>query len=427
LTIEVWEKARGPGGRMSTNRQELNGAMVRADMGAQYLSLDSADKACAEVADMLVKEGACSEVPASVLSSTPERPSGESWKHLVGASGGVNDALKVLLGSAEVEPHYEKRVASLDAQQGHWRARPFDGSPGMFDAVVIAVPGCGVGGDNLNKIRGSWENVISAEQNKQLQAVEHDHRWSFALYLPLDCSAKCEAFFGPSAVEKVVDDGTMHMLCYQSRKVAQATNTEPAGALVVIAHTTLAWAKRNARASGRDERLLKEISERVASVLGLPGPISRLMLGSKVITWKQSQVTSPIPLNAAVGPCMLLSTQPPLLLAGDYFTESNFGGCLRSGFGAADLLAKILKGDCPPAIIEAAANGDRDSGGKGTKRQGEGNKGKAGGEAGKGYSSRGKGDKGGDNSRPSDSNWQQGGWEEKGGGGKSGNQGGKRW
>mmetsp|Transcript_95311 Transcript_95311/g.204574 ORF Transcript_95311/g.204574 Transcript_95311/m.204574 type:complete len:82 (-) Transcript_95311:114-359(-) len=42
---------------------------------------------------------------------------------------------------------------------------------------------------------------------------------------------------------------------------------------------------------------------------------------------------------------MLLSSSPPLLLAGDYFAESNFGGCLCSGFAAADALAGALRGD----------------------------------------------------------------------------------
>ena len=33
---------------------------------------------------------------------------------------------------ADAAVHYEKRVASLDLQRGLWRARPFEGAPGLL-------------------------------------------------------------------------------------------------------------------------------------------------------------------------------------------------------------------------------------------------------------------------------------------------------
>eukprot|EP00435_Cladocopium_sp_Y103_P034191 s2051_g8.t2 len=177
-------------GRMSTNRQEVNGATVRADMGAQYLSIDESDSASLQVADMLLSSGVCAQVSSEHLSATPERP--KQAKHLAGTAGGAGATV-----------HYEKRVASLDLQS-------------MFDAVLVAVPGCGVGraprnpegmsdksrgGDNLLKIHGSWEGMLKQEQNKQLMAAQHDQRWSFAFFLPNDCQGVCERYFGPKAVE----------------------------------------------------------------------------------------------------------------------------------------------------------------------------------------------------------------------------------
>ncbi|CAE7590078.1 RNLS, partial [Symbiodinium microadriaticum] len=315
--LEVWEKARGPGGRMSTNRQEVEGSTVRADMGAQrlgqYISMDPTDTASSQVSELLLSKGVCTKVSAADLSGTPERP--RDWHHLAGAAGGVNDALKTLIEEAGATPHYEKRVAALDLQNGVWRARPFDGAFGFFDAVLLAVPGCGVGGDNLNKIHGSWEGMLKPEQNKQLTAVQHDHRWSFAFFLPGDCAAACESFFGPTSLEKLVDDEVVHLLCYQSRKVAVASGTKP-GAVTVVAHTSLEWAKRHARDSGRDDRLLKEVAAHVRQLLQIDGPLTKLTATSKVITWKQCQVTKAVP-TLPDGPCMVVSASPPLLLAGD--------------------------------------------------------------------------------------------------------------
>ncbi|CAE7242298.1 Rnls, partial [Symbiodinium natans] len=93
--LEVWEKARGPGGRMSTNRQDIDGSTVRADMGAQYLSLDPADAASTQVSELLLAKGICAKVSPAQLSATPERQ--RDWEHLAGTAGGVNDALKALI------------------------------------------------------------------------------------------------------------------------------------------------------------------------------------------------------------------------------------------------------------------------------------------------------------------------------------------
>jgi len=267
------------------------------------------------------------------------------------------------------------------------------------------VPGCGTGGDNLNKIHGSWESAIGAEQYRQLLAVEHDHRWSFAMYLPPECARQCDAYFGPEAVEKVVEDGTLHLLCYQSRKTERVTGAASAEGAVVVGHTTLAWAKRNARASGRDERLLREVTERMAETLKLDGSISRTMLGSKVITWKQCHVTKPVPKNDATGPCMLLSAEPPLLLAGDYFTASNFGGCATSAFAAAEVVAKALKRELPASMLVEADGGDAGDKGKGKKRKGDHGKG--------GDRSKGGGyqQDWGDNGWWASDGWSTGGWK----------------
>jgi predicted NAD/FAD-dependent oxidoreductase len=361
---------------MSTNRCDAAGVNLRADMGAQYLSLDSSNPSSNAVADMLVKAGICADVPDAVLSATPERMRGEAWRHLAGVEGGVNDALKKLLEEAGATPHYEKRVASLDEQQSKWRARPFEGAPSVFDAVIVAVPGCGVGGDNLNKIHGNYQNRLTPEQNRQLLSAQHDARWSFAFYLPSECAKRCDEFFGDGAIEKVVEDSVVHLLCYQSRKTMQVNGSPPSRGVTVVAHSTLEWANYNSRASGRDHRLLAEMSDRVGKLLKLDGSLSRMMLGSKVITWKQSQVTKAIP-----GPFMLVSSSPAFALAGDYFTDSSFDGCLKSGFAAADAVVKALGSGSAPEAKQPVKQQSQDSAdaksGKGRSDKGDG-KGKTG-------------------------------------------------
>lgn len=329
VSIDVWEKARGAGGRMTTTRQDVGDETVRADVGAQYLSVDTSDPVSMELIDLLVKSDVVREVDANLLSSTPERPRGGSWKHFAGIEGGVNSALKALLEEARATPHYERRVASVDLQGGKWKVRSFDGPTEQFDAVLVAVPGCGWGNDNLNKIHGGWESLIPAECNKRLQAPQHDHRFAIVMFLHPQYADACDKFFGPKAIEKTIDDDMVHLLAYQSRKtsvVGGPKTKSPA----IVAHTSLEYSKQNWQAGGKDRWFLDAVADRVIhKYLGVPAGtrVNNVLAGSKVITWKQCHVTKPIPGAAEYPKCQPVGNGPPLVLAGDYFAQSTFTGC----------------------------------------------------------------------------------------------------
>ena len=192
IGIEVWEKARGPGGRMTTTRQELGQQTVRADVGAQYFSVDISDPNSQALLEVLVQRKAVAEVDTALLSSSPERPKGDAWRHYAGVDGGLSSALKCLLEEADATLHAERRVAAIDPQGDKWRVRPFDGAPEAFDAVLVAIPGCGPGGDNLNKIRGGWEALIDRDCDRLLRTPEHDHRFSVVLFLNPRYAAHCD-------------------------------------------------------------------------------------------------------------------------------------------------------------------------------------------------------------------------------------------
>lgn len=318
VSIDVWEKARGAGGRMTTTREEINGETVRADVGAQYLSVDMTNSAAAELVEILLKSETVAEVDPALLSATAERQQGGSFKHFAGVDGGVNSALKALLEEARATPHYERRVASIDLQGQKWKVRPFDGATELFDAVVVAIPGCGWGNDNLNKVHGGWEGMINSECSKRLQAPQHDHRFAVVLFLGPEYKDYCEKFFGPKAIEKVIDDDMVHLLAYQTRKTAAIGGPVTAGP-AIVAHTTHSYSKKNQNVGGRDRWFLEEVADRVLhQYLKMPQGVRvrQAVWGSKVITWKQCQVTKSI--SGASGlKCQPIGDGPPLVLAGD--------------------------------------------------------------------------------------------------------------
>mmetsp|Transcript_49476 Transcript_49476/g.153013 ORF Transcript_49476/g.153013 Transcript_49476/m.153013 type:complete len:405 (-) Transcript_49476:7-1221(-) len=349
-SIQVWEKARGAGGRYTTSRETVGGRELRADMGAQYASIDPRDADSLKLMEAVVKAGAAKQARRDELADTEERPVG--WRHYQGTAG-QNGIVKAMLQKAGAEVAFERRVSRLDARGGSWNAVSYDGTSQDFDAVIACVPGCGPGGDNLNKINGNWQRQLS---NAQWRAVEvpHDARFAVALFLQPGHTKALAAFFG-DAVEKRVRSDSVELLVWQSWK----NGDPPEGPQVVVAHTS-------GRARGDKRSMLRPIMNEACRILRVPpGAVA----SNKVITWYQSQVTS----SPSGRPCLVASEAPPLILAGDYFTSSTFSGCAQSAAAAAAEAARLLGAAEPrgrPAKRPlAAADPEPRSGGPGVARR----------------------------------------------------------
>lgn len=336
VAIEVWEWSRGVGGRMTSTRHESIAETLRADTGASMISVDMSDEVSATWIKSVVEAGILRQVDPKLLSRTPLRPAGGSWQHFAGVSGSLNSALKFLLEQANVTTCFERRVASVDLQGGLWKVRPYEGQSDVFDAVVIAVEACGDGVDHVHQIRGGWQRLIDPESERHLRKEMYDHRFGVALFLAPEFTENCDAFFGPSALEKQVDDDMIHLVQYQSRKTAALGGLQSSSP-VLVAHTTLEYANRDL-GFGKNRRLDIITTRIIYQYLRVPGHVklSKVVLGSKVINWRTSQTVKPLVKGSAAHPrCLPLSQEPPLVLAGDYFTESNFTGCEASARDAA--------------------------------------------------------------------------------------------
>lgn len=134
----LFEKARGPGGRMSTRRAETPRGEVLIDHGAQYVT------ARARSFEALLREagaqGAAARWDAQLVSidrggnAHPLKPA-ERW---IGTPG-MNAIVKSALGDLPVETG--RRVERLKGEPGAWTLRFEEGEPaGPFDRVVLTVP-----------------------------------------------------------------------------------------------------------------------------------------------------------------------------------------------------------------------------------------------------------------------------------------------
>ncbi|MCG6120533.1 MAG: NAD(P)-binding protein, partial [Blastomonas sp.] len=135
--IVAFDKARGPGGRMSTRRTETERGMAFFDHGAQYFTARDADFA-AEVARWEAA-GAAARWPAA---------GEDAW---VGTPG-MNGIVKALAARHDVR--WACRIESIAREGAQWRLGHADGEE-TADAVIVAVPAEQVS-DLVAPHQGEW-------------------------------------------------------------------------------------------------------------------------------------------------------------------------------------------------------------------------------------------------------------------------------
>eukprot|EP00929_Paragymnodinium_shiwhaense_P121012 TRINITY_DN93132_c0_g1_i1.p1 TRINITY_DN93132_c0_g1~~TRINITY_DN93132_c0_g1_i1.p1 ORF type:complete len:439 (-),score=109.51 TRINITY_DN93132_c0_g1_i1:322-1638(-) len=319
--IQVWEKARGAGGRYTTSRDSYPDGL-KADMGAQYASVDPRDATSAALMKELVDARAAELADDSSLARVAERPAGSLQYR---GTNGQNGIVKAMLEMSKVDVVFERRVNRIDKKGNSWAVSAYDGTTQNFDCVIMCVPGCGPGGDNLNKIHGNWEKILT-DDDWQDTEVPHDCRFSLALWLERGHEGKLSEYFGKS-VEKAIKSRNVELLVWQSRKDDEA----PAGPQVLVLHTPQG-------ARGNKHQAQSRMVSEAFQLLGIP---ERAITSSKMITWFQSQVCAKPGAREA---CLIASESPGLILAGDYFTGSHFTGCVQSAASAASAATGLLSG-----------------------------------------------------------------------------------
>lgn len=340
--LVVWEWGRGPAGRMSSFWAEVGGERVLADVGAQVLSLRDAANLPEWIKPLVV------DASGSGLATTDERQPG--WCHFH-APAGMSSIQRASLDDAQPdELHFNRRLLELmPGTSRRWRAG-YSGQRGgrrpagydEFDIVVFA--GTAADAGNNEGIR----NVLAAEQQEALRAVRYDHRICMALVLKENIAVPLEKLCDGNA-EAVPDDDVISLIARQDVK---GRNHASARACAVTLHGTLPFAKRNeqlAREHKKPPTLTgsQQLLQSFASLLQIPvAQLRGLVLDSKVVHWRQCQVSRPFSGNAGSDGCLVAAKDPCLILAGDYLAGTglagSFEGCLMSAKAAAATVASML-------------------------------------------------------------------------------------
>lgn len=138
--VQLFDKARGPGGRMSTRRVETPLGTVSFDHGAQYFTARG-DGFRAEVARWAA-EGLAAPWPAA---------GPEAW---VGVPS-MNTAVKALAEGQSIA--WSTVVEALSRDGEAWRLKTPEGLSGPFDCVVLALPA-----EQAAALLSGWDADLSA-------------------------------------------------------------------------------------------------------------------------------------------------------------------------------------------------------------------------------------------------------------------------
>lgn len=120
--VRLFDKGRGPGGRMSARRVTVGDTEFRFDHGAQYFT--ARDPAFVAEVDRWAAAGVAARWPAA---------GSDAW---VGTPA-MNAPVKALAARHDVQ--WGARVDAVEGAAGQWRLAGVDVA-GLFDAVLVAVP-----------------------------------------------------------------------------------------------------------------------------------------------------------------------------------------------------------------------------------------------------------------------------------------------
>jgi renalase len=123
IRVVLFDKARGPGGRMSTRRVDTSAGQVSFDHGAQYFTARGA--AFREQVEAWAADGIVAPWPAA---------GPEAW---VGTPG-MNAPVRALAARRAVT--FSHQVETLIPDGAGWRLVGPNGPTGPFDAVLLAMP-----------------------------------------------------------------------------------------------------------------------------------------------------------------------------------------------------------------------------------------------------------------------------------------------
>jgi len=306
VSLTVWDKARGPGGRMTSSRIGVSpGPTSSVDLGAQYLS-PSLQTPFQKEYNELLEKGIIQHLPTELLIGH-RHPEGS--QHYT-ASAGVGQIVKHFLNKSGAQLQFDKRVTEVRAgtEGCGWTVITEEGHHQEFGVVILTLPVPQVlqlGGEMPEKIQGFME---------KLNQVQYSTRYALGM---------------------LFEEGKDLGLPWAARYLPGHPSLIYLGVRgsSVVTHSTVQWGHHmKEEERGRVQELMLEAVRELYPQW--PHPVS-----VRCHRWLYSQVVQGYPGSPG---SLQVCQNPPLLMGGDAFTASNFEGCLKSGLSLAQGVVDLL-------------------------------------------------------------------------------------
>lgn len=292
--VRIFDKGRGPGGRMSTRRAETQLGQVRFDHGApSFVAETPAFRAAAEA--WIAGGVAAKWTPRCVeISDAGEAETKKSRPQLVGVPG-MNGIIRAMAEPFNVE--WGRRVSSFGRAQDLWSLKFEDGSEeAEFDAVIIATP--------IEQARDLYEAASLGAAHSFARDVKSKAVWALML-----------AFEGPLEREWDLSTFAVGPLSWLARNASKPGRGE---AETWVAHASNAWSLANLERDKED--VAKDLTRSAMEALGGATPIY-----SAAHRWRYSQLKQ----AADIGSVWLNTHN--IGFCGDWCLGANIEDAWRSG------------------------------------------------------------------------------------------------
>ncbi|MCR9293224.1 MAG: FAD-dependent oxidoreductase [bacterium] len=308
LSVTVFEKSRGAGGRMATRRTDFG----RFDHGAQYFT--ARDAGFRRLVRSWVDQQLVREWNARIVSfdgPTSFDVRARSTQRFVGVPG-MNAIPKHLIHGAVARGanlHVETQVEGLQKAGSQWLLRDADGHElGAFDRVLVSAPAA----------QSARILACDDELHSQLLQLPMNPCWAVMLSLEKPLSTDWDAAF--------VNFGLLRWIARNRTKPGRESSLE-----TVTLHANPEWSRENLKQP--QDWIAQQLFDEFQRVTGLAIDTPVHLEAHR---WRYS-----IPLKAASRRC-LVNRDGTLLACGDWAAEPRVEGAFLSGAAAAGrILGKL--------------------------------------------------------------------------------------
>jgi predicted NAD/FAD-dependent oxidoreductase len=345
LSIQLWDKGRNVGGRMTTSTSKAPTSFWRADTGAQYFT--ETNELLGPIYKTLVDAGSLKPLTGVIHGQSSEQQAKLNYV----ATNGVSSVPSYFLSicGPSVTNHQSTKVVSIALsdpkvktveEHDKWVVKAerhrSDGTLEMiqevFDVVIVTVPS-----KQVLPLFDQSVNVPELVKNR-LEKTTYSCRFVLTLFFSMDDKEALEKEF--PFVGYYVDRTQDRVIRYISFDSKKRNNADESPTLVI--HTSVSYGREHENKA--HALLLDEMYDHFKSVFPkIPAPVQM-----KSHKWKYSQVETPYEKLPKIdscrsSKCQVVSSTPLLLLAGDYFSVSNLGGCIDSASDAVHVTMNHLK------------------------------------------------------------------------------------